>query len=80
VKIEIPGNGRCKYESDKALIVPNRKAARTTFDGSSRLSIDAIVQMTSSEGATAAAPRADGKAERMSWVINSIKGPIDENQ
>src|ERR1035437_7254886 len=60
--MEMPGTGTRKYDSKKALPAPNRKVARTTLAGSRRLSIEAIVQRTSIEGAMAAAPRVDGRA------------------
>ena len=68
----MPGTGTRKYDSKKALPAPNRKVARTTLAGSARLSIEAIVQRTSIEGAMAAAPRADGKAAKMSLAKRSI--------
>src|SRR5450755_2235948 len=74
VRMEIPGTGMYKYERKKALPAPNRKVARTTFAGSARLSIEAIVQRTSSEGAMAAAPRTDGKAVKISLARRSIGG------
>src|SRR5665647_3603817 len=70
--MEIPGTGTRKYDSKKAPPAPNRKVARTTLAGSRRLSIEAIVQRTSIEGAMAAAPRVDGRAAKISLVRRSI--------
>src|ERR1039457_4144784 len=72
VRMEIPGTGMRKYDSKKALPAPNRKVARTTLAGSRRLSIEAIVQRTSIEGAMAAAPRVDGRAAIISLARRSI--------
>src|SRR5665811_1642712 len=70
--MEMPGTGTRKYDSKKALPAPNRKVARTTLAGSRRLSIEAIVQRTSIEGAMAAAPRVDGRAAIISLARRSI--------
>src|SRR5665811_1588492 len=70
--MEMPGTGTRKYDSKKALPAPNRKVARTTLAGSRRLSIEAIVQRTSIEGAMAAAPRVDGRAAKISLARRSI--------
>src|SRR5450759_4225106 len=72
VGLEMPGTGTRKYDSKKALPAPNRKVARTTLAGSRRLSIEAIVQRTSIEGAMAAVPRVDGRAAKISFPIRSI--------
>jgi hypothetical protein len=65
---ETPGIDVRTYDSKQALPAPSKKVARTTLAGSRRLSIEAIVQRTSNEGAMAADPTSEEKDSKMSLV------------